>query len=152
MQRFLTKFIYLSLILTLCLARYSHESSSLPDLDCYAIGPCSICTPEEAARESSCVETGNREPVECVPINNGNGMGNGNSSDGGLPGISRPPKNVVKTWRSCSKVKSLEKFYFFKFQTLNIAVTVGSACLMVWRKRQLDAAYQRRLTRRVAQV
>lgn len=53
------------------------------------------------------METGNREPVECVPLND---LGQSSNVS------ANPAGNLVKTWRSCSKVKSLEKFYFFKFQ------------------------------------
>ncbi|KAI9592053.1 hypothetical protein BDF19DRAFT_453001 [Syncephalis fuscata] len=104
--------------------------------DCYPVGPCDLCTSFEQKTEAICQKTGNKEPINCKPLDP-------------PPSKSLGPK---PSFRSCVVVKRLEKSRFFKFQTFNIFIAIGTLLLIYWRRRKLQYFFQRKIARRIAQV
>jgi len=93
---------------------------------CYAIGACTACTPDELDQDNTCKLTGFKESIVCKHPN----------SD-----------SETKDFRECQPPS--EKFYFFKFATLNVMTALASAFVIIWRKRKQTANQAERLTRRI---
>lgn len=129
---------------------FSANSNSTPELlkrtadittsvdNCYAIGPCTPCTVEELESEPSCKATGFKEAVACRKPP---------QKEEQLLSAATTTLEGEKRYQACQPPS--EKFYFFKFATLNVMTGLASAFVIVWRKRKLMAWQTERLGRRL---
>ncbi|KAI8048561.1 hypothetical protein BDF22DRAFT_702774 [Syncephalis plumigaleata] len=101
--------------------------------------------------EAICQKTGNKEPIKCTPLD-------------------PPPSKSIgapPAYRSCIMVKRLEKSRFFRFQIAMMIIglliqdcyvgneyynSLSTLLLVYWRRHRLQQFFQRKITRRIAQV
>jgi len=101
---------------------------------CHVMGECEVCTELESKSQLYCIETGNKEPIECA----WDGPVRDNASNDNLP-----------SFRSCPRVKQVERIRFFEFQAANFVIAFTAGSILIWRQRKLARETVSRIARRV---
>ncbi|KAI9323132.1 hypothetical protein BX666DRAFT_2021887 [Dichotomocladium elegans] len=123
---------------------HSHENIEEQSYTCTPIGECEVCLSFEKKTAPHCMEYGNKQPVRCTWDD---------------PDLAENMRNQttlydddaisLPSFRGCPHVKSIERWKFIKFESLNFAIAIMSICLVIWRQRKLAREQYRRLAQRI---
>ncbi|CAG8605160.1 3165_t:CDS:2, partial [Scutellospora calospora] len=110
---------------------HSNNSCELTgECTCKLVGECEPCNEIESKAESYCKPYGKKEEIKCE----------WNSTS--------KPDNLPK-YRSCRRVKRLERVKYFEFQFVNVFIACMSCAILFYRRQKLTADGYRRLARRI---
>ncbi|KAJ1657575.1 hypothetical protein IWQ61_003054 [Dispira simplex] len=107
---------------------------------CEPVGACQSCTENEMmnAKAPYCANTGKKQPVKCAW-----------NSDTPLD---KQDSSLLPLYQPCDQVKSVSRWAFFRFQFLNVFLSVLACMTLIWRRRILKVQKYRRLNQRVGRA